>query len=69
MNVVLAAVLPNDTTAPVTKFEPLIVTRVPPEVLPLLGETGFEAANWGAGAATCVYVNPPGRVADCPSGF
>ena len=67
--VVVAAVLPKETTAPVTKLDPLIVTVVPPAVLPVLGETGFETAKRGAGAAACVYVNPPGRVVDCPSGF
>ena len=35
----VAAVPPNVTVAPATKFVPLIVTAVPPAVEPLLGET------------------------------
>jgi hypothetical protein len=64
--VVLAAEVPKDTTAPLTKFDPLIVTVVPPVVGPEVGDTAFDAANAGAGA---MYVNPFGRVADCVSGF
>jgi hypothetical protein len=40
----VAAVLPNVTVAPATKFVPVIVTAVPPAVVPLLGLT---AANVG----------------------
>jgi hypothetical protein len=35
----VAAVPPNVTVAPVTKFVPVIVTAVPPAVVPLFGET------------------------------
>ena len=35
----VAAVVPNVTVAPVTKFVPVIVTGVPPAVGPLFGET------------------------------
>jgi hypothetical protein len=35
----VAAVAPNFTVAPATKFVPVIVTAVPPEVDPLLGLT------------------------------
>ena len=35
----VAAALPNVTVAPVAKFVPVIVTDVPPNVEPLLGET------------------------------
>jgi hypothetical protein len=48
---VLAAALPNDTVAPLTKFEPVIVTIVPPAVLPVFGDTGLVVANCGGGAA------------------
>jgi hypothetical protein len=33
----VAALLPNFTVAPATKFVPVIVTAVPPEVDPLFG--------------------------------
>jgi len=35
----VAAVLPNSTVAPVTKFVPVIVTAVPPAADPLFGLT------------------------------
>lgn len=35
----VAAVPPNVTVAPVVKFVPVMVTAVPPAVVPLLGET------------------------------
>jgi hypothetical protein len=35
----LAAVPANVTVAPVTKFVPVMVTAVPPDVEPLLGDT------------------------------
>lgn len=35
----VAAVLPNVTVSPATKFVPVIVTAVPPDVVPLLGDT------------------------------
>ena len=35
----VAAALPNVTVAPATKFVPVIVTAVPPAVVPLFGET------------------------------
>jgi hypothetical protein len=35
----VAAVPPNVTVAPVTKFVPVIVTAVPPAVVPLFGLT------------------------------
>lgn len=35
----VAAVPPNVTVAPVAKFVPVIVTAVPPAVVPLLGDT------------------------------
>ena len=35
----VAAVLPNVTVAPAAKFVPVIVTAVPPAVVPLFGET------------------------------
>jgi hypothetical protein len=35
----VAAVLPNVTVAPVAKFVPVIVTAVPPAVVPVFGET------------------------------
>jgi hypothetical protein len=35
----VAAVPPNVTVAPVAKFVPVIVTAVPPAVVPLFGET------------------------------
>jgi hypothetical protein len=35
----VAAVAPNVTVAPVTKFVPVIVTAVPPVVDPVFGET------------------------------
>ena len=42
----VAAALPNVTVAPVTKFAPVIVTAVPPAVVPLFGLT---LATVGAG--------------------
>jgi hypothetical protein len=35
----VAATLPNVTVAPAAKFVPVIVTDVPPAVVPLFGET------------------------------
>jgi hypothetical protein len=35
----VAAVAPNVTVAPAAKFVPDIVTAVPPEVVPVLGDT------------------------------
>jgi len=35
----VAAVPPNVTVAPVAKFVPVIVTAVPPEVVPVFGDT------------------------------
>jgi hypothetical protein len=52
--VVLAAAVPKDTTAPLTKFDPLIVTVVPPAVGPEVGDTAFDAANAGAGGVGAV---------------
>jgi hypothetical protein len=45
----VAAVEPNFTVAPVTKFVPVIVTAVPPNVDPVLGEIPVTV---GAGAVT-----------------
>jgi hypothetical protein len=44
----VAAVVPNFTVAPFTKFAPVIVTDVPPPAGPLFGET---AVTVGAAAA------------------
>ena len=46
MRMFVAGTLPKVTTAPVRKFAPEIVTDVPPEVLPLDGESD---ASTGAG--------------------
>jgi hypothetical protein len=35
----VAALLPNVTVAPAAKFVPVIVTDVPPAVVPVLGDT------------------------------
>jgi hypothetical protein len=35
----VAALLPNATVAPAAKFVPVIVTAVPPAVVPVFGET------------------------------
>jgi hypothetical protein len=57
----VAAVLPNVTAAPATKFVPVIVTAVPPAVDPLLGltlltvGTGPETA---ANVAICITQGP-----------
>ena len=47
----VAAVPPKLTVAPLTKFEPLMVTEVPPAVDPLLGVTELPV---GAGAGGVV---------------
>ena len=59
------AMPPKVTPAPLTKFVPLIVTAVPPEVEPEFGETDVTV---GAGAGA-VYVKPPVNVPLCPSEF
>jgi hypothetical protein len=55
----VAAALPNVTVAPLTKLVPVIVTAVPPEVDPLLGEIPVTV-----GVATYVY--PFVRLPLCP---
>jgi hypothetical protein len=47
----LAAVPPNDTVAPAANPVPLIVTAVPPAVVPEDGETPLTAGATGAGGA------------------
>src|SRR5271167_1094758 len=49
----VAAVLPNVTVAPATKFAPVIVTAVPPTVDPLFGLTPLTV---GAGPETAEKV-------------
>jgi hypothetical protein len=55
----VAAVPPNVTVAPVAKFVPVIVTAVPPAVVPLFGNTPVTV-----GITT--YVNPLARLPLCP---
>jgi hypothetical protein len=55
----VAVAVPNCTVAPEAKFVPVIVTAVPPDVGPLLGETPLTV-----GVAT--YVNPLVRLPLCP---
>ena len=50
---IVAAVEPNVTVAPVTKFVPVMLTEVPPDVDPLLGLTLLTV---GAGAETAEKV-------------
>jgi hypothetical protein len=58
----LAATPPNETAAPATNPDPVIVTEAPPEAGPDAGET--EVIVGGA-----LYVNPLVSVPDCPSGL
>jgi hypothetical protein len=58
----VAAVPPNVTVAPVAKFVPVIVTAVPPAVVPLFGLTLVTV-----GGAT--YVNALARLPLCPPGL
>jgi len=58
----VAAAVPNVTVAPDAKFVPLIVTAVPPAVVPLFGETLLTV-----GITT--YVNPFVREPLCAPGF
>ena len=58
----VAAAEPNVTVAPDTKFVPVIVTAVPPDVGPLLGDTLLTV-----GGAT--NVKPVARVPLCPLEF
>ncbi len=61
--VTLVAAAPEKfTVAPLTKFDPFIVTRVPPDAGPVLGVMPLIPT-------TVVYVNPPTSVADVESGF
>jgi hypothetical protein len=55
----VAAPVPNVTVAPVTKFVPVIVTAVPPEVDPVFGDTLLTV---GIG----IYVYPFVRLPLCP---
>ena len=55
----VAAVAPNVTVAPVAKFVPVIVTAVPPAVVPLFGDTLLTV-----GITT--YVNPLVKLPLCP---
>ena len=63
----VAAPPPNDTVSPAAKFDPVIVTAVPPATGPETGETpptagtpaGAAYVNWSAGPAALV---PPGPV-------
>jgi hypothetical protein len=57
----VAAVLPNITVAPETKFVPVIVTAVPPAVVPLLGLTLLTVATGpvtAANVAICITHGP-----------
>ena len=47
----VAAAVPNVTVAPVAKFVPVIVTAVPPAVVPLLGETLLTVGGTGGAPA------------------
>jgi hypothetical protein len=55
----VAALLPKITVAPAAKFVPVIVTAVPPAVVPVFGETLVTV-----GEAT--YVNPLAKLPACP---
>jgi hypothetical protein len=46
----VADVPPKPTVAPEVKFVPVIVTDVPPAVVPVFGETDVIVGGWGAGA-------------------
>jgi hypothetical protein len=50
----VAATEPNVTVAPEAKFVPVIVTDVPPDVVPLFGDTLVTVGG-------AMYVNPPAR--------
>jgi hypothetical protein len=56
----VAVAVPNCTVAPEAKFVPVIVTGVPPDVGPLLGEIPLTV-----GAAVATYVNPLVRLPLC----
>jgi len=58
-----AATPPMVTVAPGTKFVPMIVTLVPPTIVPTFGESVDIVG------AVDTYVNPFVRVAPCVSGF
>jgi hypothetical protein len=58
----VAAVPPNVTVAPAAKFVPVIVTDVPPAVVPLFGDTLVTVG----GEAGDVYVNPFTKLPLCP---
>jgi hypothetical protein len=58
----VAAAAPNVTVVPVAKFVPVIVTAVPPAVVPLFGLKLVTV-----GGAT--YVNAPPKVPLCPPGL
>jgi hypothetical protein len=51
-----AAVEPKLTLAPETKFEPVMVTAVPPWAGPLAGETALSAGGFPAGPAALVIL-------------
>jgi len=55
----VAGVPPNVTAAPVAKFVPVIVTAVPPAVVPLFGDTLLTVG-------ITAYVNPLVRLPLCP---
>lgn len=61
----VAAVPPNDTAVAPVKFVPVIVTEVPPSVVPEAGETDVTT---GAGGTVNVYWSPA-TVADVPFGL
>jgi hypothetical protein len=59
----VAAVPPNVTVAPAAKFVPVIVTAVPPDTVPVIGdklatsgEPGFEDVDFNA---TACMIHPP----------
>jgi hypothetical protein len=58
----VAALLPNVTVAPEAKFVPVIVTAVPPAVVPLFGETLPTVG-------TTTYVNPLAKLPLGTPGF
>lgn len=59
----VAAVVPNVTVAPETKFVPVIVTLAPPAVVPVFGDTPVTVG------AVEEYVNPLERLPLNPAGF
>jgi hypothetical protein len=47
----VAAAVPKVTVAPAAKFVPVIVTAVPPAVVPVFGDTAFTVG-------VTMYINP-----------